>query len=95
MGYDIHLEQAEEEYQKANRLAISLDAAVFVRRGYSRPAAMAKAREISETQREADDDIRGVIGTLAEAQSPIPPADNPAQTQAIAKSLRKEFDGEE
>lgn len=89
MGSDLHLEAAEAEYRKGQEKSILEDAAVFVRRGYSRGAAMAKAREINQNQREADDDITGVLGTLAEAQSPVPPVDNPAQTRAIAEALRK------
>lgn len=89
MTKDEHLEQQEEQYRESKEMLIDTDAAVFVQQGYSRSAALATAREISENQQAAADDITGVLGTLEEAQSPTPPDGKTAQTRAIAVDLRK------
>jgi predicted transcriptional regulator len=89
MTKDEHLEQQEAEYRERLEQQIDEDAAVFVQEGYSRSAAQAKARTISENQQAAADDITEVLGTLEEAQSPTPPDGKTAQTKAIAADLRK------
>lgn len=89
MTKDEHLEQQEEQYRESKERLIEEDAAVFVQQGYSRNAALSKARDISDNQQAAVDDLTGVLGTLEEAQSPTPPDGTTAKTKAIAAALRK------
>ena len=89
MTKDEHLEQQEEQYRESKERLIEQDAAVFVQQGYSRSAALAKAREISENQQAAVDDPTGALGTLEEAQFPTSPDGRTGQTKAIAAALRK------
>ncbi len=92
MTKDEHLEQQEEQYRESVDKLIAQDAAVFVQQGYSRGAALAKAREISENQRAAEDDPTGALGTLAESQSPAQPIGKEGQTKAIAADLLKKIE---
>lgn len=89
MTKDEHLEQQEAAYRESIEQQIDEDAAVLVQQGYSRSAARAKARAISENQQAAADDITGVLSTLEEAQSPTLPEGKTVQTKAIAADLRR------
>lgn len=89
MAFDRDLEEKEERYRQAQDQSVRDDAAALILEGYTREEAMAKALDINEHQQAADNDPTGVLGTLAEAQSPAAPTGNPAQIRAIASALRK------
>lgn len=91
MNKDEFEEYQNEQYQDAVDNSIALDAAKLVQKGYSRPAALAKASEINAYQREAEEDPTGTIQTLAEAQSTPQPEGKQNQTHAIAAELYREM----
>ncbi|RRD41419.1 hypothetical protein EII18_09420 [Comamonadaceae bacterium OH3737_COT-264] len=73
MTSDLHLQDQEDEFQDARARAICHNAAIFVVNGYERSSAVDRATEIFEAQQEAENDVTGAKGTLAEAQSPNMP----------------------
>lgn len=89
MAFDRELEEREEKYRRDQDQSVRDDAAALILKGYTREEAMAKALDINEHQQAAQNDPTGVLGTLAEAQSPATPTENPAQARAIASALRK------
>lgn len=91
MTKDQHLEEQERQYQESVEKSIAHDAAALVQQGFTRLQALAKAREINDNQHAAEMDPTGAMGTLAEAQSPTPPAGKERQTAAIAAQLVKKL----
>ena len=91
MTSNLALQDAEDECDEARDWAICHDAAILVIDGHSRDSAIKKATEIFGTQREAENDPTGTIGTLAEAQSPEVLAGRKAQVKAIAQDLYSEY----
>lgn len=87
MTSDLHLQDQEDEFQEARARAICHDAAIFIVNGNERSSAVDRATEIFEAQHEAGNDVAGVKGTLAEAQSPNMPKGKDAQVRAIAQDL--------
>lgn len=91
MTSDLHLQDQEDEFQDARARAICHDAAIFVVNGYERSSAVDRATEIFEAQQEAENDVTGAKGTLAEAQSPNMPKGKEAQVHAIAQELYEAY----
>lgn len=91
MTSDLHLQDQEDESQETGARAICHDAAIFVVNGYERPSAVERATKIFEAQQEAENDVTGAKGTLAEAQSPNMPKGKEAQVHAIAQELYEAY----
>lgn len=91
MTSDVHLQDQEHKFQEARARAICHDAAIFVVNGYERSSAVDRATKIFEAQQEADNDVTGGRGTLAEAQSPNMPEGKEAQVHAIAQELYEAY----
>lgn len=87
MTSDLDLLQKEQDYEEARNKAVCDNAAVLVRKGWSRDEALDKAKSIELAQQEGYNDPRGVLGLLAEAQSPDVPSEKKHQLAAISKEL--------
>jgi hypothetical protein len=87
MPNDVHLNEAEDDFNQARERAICHDAGILVTQGFSRNEALAKAESIFEAQQDAMNDVTGAKATLAEAQSPQMPEGAAAQVAAIAQKL--------
>jgi hypothetical protein len=87
MTSDLDLLQQEQDYEDECNRAICDDAAALVQAGWTRDAALNKAKSIALAQQEGDNDPNGVLGLLPEAQSPDSPSEKKHQLAAISKEL--------
>jgi hypothetical protein len=88
MPKDQHLDDQEEQYRNDRNMAICRNAAILiVNEKFSRLDALEKAQDIFIAQEEADADVTGAKGTLAEAQSPTVKLGTEAQVAAITQEL--------
>lgn len=87
MSNDFRVEEQEDEFNDARERLICRNAAILVVQGVARSDALTKAEAVFEAQQEAENDITGSKGTLAEAQAPQMPNGADAKVATIAQEL--------